>query len=125
MIDDAFGEHPAVELEAFANESGIAVFEMLDHHEDHSDTVPCFRHLQPSIYCCMFRQSPTTVRHNEEVKEAQRQTLLRRPDEPKLEIGDVVPIKEGVVGVVLARFMPSGDESNEVHYIVELRSDEE
>jgi len=65
----------------------------------------------------------TTLRHNDAVKEPQRQTLKRRPDEPKLEIGDVVPIKEGVVGVVLAWFIPSGDESREVHYVVELRSD--
>jgi hypothetical protein len=63
------------------------------------------------------------------VKEAQRQTLIRRPDEPKLEIGDVVTIKPGVAGVVVARFIPSGEKSgevhDEVHYIVELRSDEE
>ena len=61
---------------------------------------------------------PTTVRHNDEVKETPRQqTFIRRSDEPKLEIGDVVPIKQGVVGVVLFRFIPS--------YIVELTSDEE
>ena len=59
------------------------------------------------------------------MKEAPRQTLIRHSDEPKLEIGDVVPIKQGFVGVVLARFIPSGEKSNEVHYIVELRSDEE
>ena len=59
------------------------------------------------------------------MEEALRQTIRRRSDEPKLEIGDVVPIKEGVVGVVLARFIPSGDKRrNEVHYIVELRSDD-
>ena len=46
-------------------------------------------------------------------------------DEPKLEIGDVVQIRQGVFGVVLARFIPSGENSNEVHYIVELRSEEE
>jgi hypothetical protein len=61
------------------------------------------------------------VRHNEEVKEPTRQTLRRRSDEPRLEIGDTVVIKEGVVGVVLARFTPSGERRNEVHYIVELR----
>jgi hypothetical protein len=56
------------------------------------------------------------------VKEAPvRQTLKRHSDEPKLEIGSTVPIKEGVVGVVLARFIPSGEKvRNEVHYIVEL-----
>ena len=40
------------------------------------------------------------------------------PDKPKLEIGDVVEIKDGVVGVVLARFKPSGERRNEVHYII-------
>ena len=51
-------------------------------------------------------------------------TITRRSDEPRLEIGDVVPIKEGVVGVVLARYTPSGDRLNEVRYIVQLQSDE-
>jgi len=59
------------------------------------------------------------------MKETPRQTLIRPFDEPKLDIGDVVPIKEGIVGVVLACFIPSGEESNEVHYVVELRSDKE
>jgi hypothetical protein len=58
------------------------------------------------------------------MKEAPRQTLIRRPDEPKLEVGNTVLIKEGVVGVVLARFIHSGERSNEVHYIVELKSDQ-
>jgi len=53
-----------------------------------------------------------------------RQLLKRRSDEPKLEVGEAVPIKEGVVGVVLARFTPSGERSNEVHYIVELKADQ-
>lgn len=56
------------------------------------------------------------------MKEAPRHaTLIRRSDEPKLEIGDTVSVREGVVGVVLARFNPSGEKRNEVHYIVELR----
>jgi hypothetical protein len=56
------------------------------------------------------------------VKEATRQILIRHSDEPKLEIGDTVLIKEGVVGVVLARFIRSGERrSNEVHYIVESK----
>ena len=50
------------------------------------------------------------------MKEAIRQILRRRLDEPKLEIGDTVLIKEGVVGVVLARFTPSGKRRNELHY---------
>jgi hypothetical protein len=56
------------------------------------------------------------------VKEEPRHiTLKRRLDEPKLEIGETVTVREGVIGVVLARFRPSGAHSNEVHYIVELR----
>jgi len=58
------------------------------------------------------------------MNEAPRRTITRRSDEPKLEIGDTVPVKEGVVGVVLARYTHSGDRRNEVHYIVELRYDD-
>jgi uncharacterized protein involved in tellurium resistance len=56
--------------------------------------------------------------------EPTRQTLRRRSDEPTLEIGDTVPIRDGVVGVVVARFAPSGERRNEVHYVVELKSDD-
>ncbi|HEX3742797.1 MAG TPA: hypothetical protein VHW09_02660 [Bryobacteraceae bacterium] len=56
-------------------------------------------------------------------KEAARQTIRLRPDEPKVEIGDSIPVKEGVIGVVIARYTLSGDERNEVSYVVELRSD--
>lgn len=59
------------------------------------------------------------MRHNGDVKEATRHTLIRRSDEPKLEVGDTVEIKEGVVGVVLARFIFSGGKPDETHYIVE------
>jgi uncharacterized protein YkvS len=59
------------------------------------------------------------------MKDAPRQTLIRRSDEPKLEVGDIVEIKDGVVGVVLARFKPSSERRNEVHYIVELKSRKE
>ena len=52
-------------------------------------------------------------------------TITRRAEEPKLEIGDKIPMEEGVVGVVLARYMRSGDPRNEVHYIVELRREAE
>jgi len=48
----------------------------------------------------------------------ERQTIKRRSDEPKLEIGATIEIKEGVIGVVVARYTPSGGRS-EVHYIVE------
>jgi hypothetical protein len=50
--------------------------------------------------------------------------LKRRSDEPKLEIGDTVLMKEGVVGVVLARFIPTGERRDEVHHIVQLKPDE-
>ena len=63
------------------------------------------------------------LRHNGQMKEATRQTLTRRSDEPTLEIGDAVPIRDGVVGVVVARFAPSGERRNEVHYVVELKAD--
>ena len=62
------------------------------------------------------------VRHNGQAKESTRQTLIRHSDEPKLEIGDSVPIKDGVVGVVVARFAPSGERRKEVHYVVELKA---
>jgi hypothetical protein len=42
------------------------------------------------------------------VKKPERKTISRRSDEPQLEIGAVISIKEGVVGVVLARYTPSG-----------------
>jgi len=60
-----------------------------------------------------------------EVKQALYRTVTRRLDEPKLEIGDTISIEEGLVGVVLARYMPSGDAGNDVHYIVELRREAE
>lgn len=51
--------------------------------------------------------------------------ITRRADEPKLEIGDKIPMEEVVVGVVLARYIRSGDARNDVHYIVELRREAE
>jgi hypothetical protein len=56
------------------------------------------------------------------VKES-RHTVVRCSDEPKLEVGDPIAIKEGVTGIVLARFTPSG-KPNEIHYVVELRPNE-
>ena len=55
------------------------------------------------------------------VAEAAHRTIKRRADEPKLNLGDVVPLKDGTVGVVLARYIPSGEKGDDVHYIVELR----
>ena len=57
----------------------------------------------------------------EEVKQAHR-TVTRRWDEPKLEIGAKIPMEEGLVGVVLARYTRSGDARNDVYYIVEILS---
>jgi hypothetical protein len=48
-------------------------------------------------------------------------TITRRSDEPKLEIGDKIPMEEGVVGLVLARYTRAGDLRQEVYYIVKLR----
>ena len=62
------------------------------------------------------------MRQNGEVKEPTRQILRRRSDEPKLEIGDTALIKDGVVGVVVARFAPSGERRSNVHYVVELKA---
>ena len=41
------------------------------------------------------------------MKEAPRQTLIRRSDEPKLELGDTVAIKEGVVGLLEPELVPT------------------
>jgi hypothetical protein len=56
------------------------------------------------------------------VKES-RHTVVRRSDEPKIEVGDSISVREGVTGIVLARFAPSG-KPTEVHYLVELRPNE-
>jgi hypothetical protein len=63
------------------------------------------------------------VRHNGYVKEAPRQTITHRSDEPQLNLGDRVATKDGVVGVVLARYKSSGG-TDQIHYIVELRPEE-
>jgi hypothetical protein len=52
-------------------------------------------------------------------EEPPHHTIKRRSDEPKLQIGERVLVKEGVIGVVLARYTPSGT-PNEVRYIVEV-----
>ena len=49
-------------------------------------------------------------------------TIKRRSDEPKLEIGDTVVVKDGVTGTVLARYTPSAHR-DEVRYIIQLRAD--
>jgi hypothetical protein len=65
------------------------------------------------------------MRHNgTDVKEAQRQILRLRWDESKLEVADIVSLKDGETGIVLARYMPPG-RANEVCYIVEVISNDE
>jgi hypothetical protein len=56
------------------------------------------------------------------VKEAPHHTIKRRADEPKLQVGQRVSLKEGGIGVVLARYTPSGSR-DEVRYIVEVISE--
>jgi len=65
------------------------------------------------------------MRHDgTDVKEAQRQILRRRLDEPKLEVGDIVSLKDGESRIVLAWYIPSG-RANELCYIVEVISNDE
>ncbi len=59
----------------------------------------------------------------EMVKEAPHHTIKRRADEPRLRIGERVAVKEGVIGVVLARYTPAGA-PNEVRYLMEIIPDE-
>jgi hypothetical protein len=50
-------------------------------------------------------------------------TLKRRLDEPKLELGATVDLKDGAVGIVIARYMPSGH-PQEIRYILRVESKE-
>lgn len=56
--------------------------------------------------------------------ETPRQTITRRSDEPKLEIGDTLKMKDGVIGVVIARYSHADVEPEAIHYIMELRPDD-
>lgn len=58
------------------------------------------------------------------VKEPSRQTIRRRLDDPKLEVGETISLKDDANGVVIARYIPSG-RSDEVCYIVEVISDDQ
>ena len=60
------------------------------------------------------------MRHNRHQDEPELRTIKRRLDEPKLELGATIEIKEGVISVVLARYTPSGGR-DEIHYIVETK----
>jgi hypothetical protein len=50
-------------------------------------------------------------------------TLKRRLDEPKLDLGDMVDLKEGERGIVVARYTPSSH-PNEIRYVVRAESQE-
>ena len=49
--------------------------------------------------------------------DVQLETVKRRCDDPKLKIGDVIVVADGVTGVVVARYTPSA-RKEEVRYIV-------
>ena len=53
------------------------------------------------------------------MEEQPLETIKRRSDEPKLEIGDEVLLKDGDVGIVLARYVPSSH-PDQVRYIVQV-----
>lgn len=57
----------------------------------------------------------------EMMKEAPRQTIKHSTDQPTLDVGDTISIREGMNGVVLARYTPSHGQ-NEVCYVVALLS---
>jgi hypothetical protein len=58
------------------------------------------------------------------MSQAPHRSITRRGDEPMLEIGDKIRMEEGIVGVVLARYIPSGRQ-DQVCYVVELLPDDE
>lgn len=70
-------------------------------------------------YSC---ERAASIRHPRQENEAPHRTIRRHSDEPRLELGAKVALKDGVIGVVLARFIPSR-RPNEVHYVVEVRSE--
>jgi hypothetical protein len=59
------------------------------------------------------------MRYNQHPNEPEGKTIKRHYDEPRLEIGATIQIKEGMIGVVVARYTPS-DGRNEVHYVIKL-----
>ena len=56
------------------------------------------------------------------MKEVVHQTIKRQSSEPKLEIGERVSLKDDLIGVVRARYVPASS-PNEVCYVVEVISD--
>jgi hypothetical protein len=58
------------------------------------------------------------------VKDARLETIERRFDEPRLELGDTISLNDGLIGVVLARYTPAAHKE-EVRYIVQVQADGE
>jgi hypothetical protein len=56
------------------------------------------------------------------VEDAPLRTIKRRIDEPKLAVGDTVVLKDGTVGVVVARYIPSGH-PDEVRYVLRVEGE--
>ena len=46
-------------------------------------------------------------------------TLKRRLDEPRLALGDIVDLKDGAKGIVVARYTPPGH-PDEIRYVVRV-----
>jgi hypothetical protein len=70
------------------------------------------------VRCAFSLRTSLTVRR---AHACHARSLRYRPtDEPQLDLGDRVAIKDGVVGVVLARYKPSGS-TDQIHYVLELR----
>src|ERR1019366_2384268 len=65
MVDHALGLHSTAAPESVANGFGIAVLEVLDHHEEHRrDCTPVFRgwHKTPvTLYSCRFQMTPAAT----------------------------------------------------------------
>ena len=78
------------------------------------------------IFVCMNQREPS---HPRPCCDPSGQGELQRLFKTKLAergiklgaVGDKILFEEGVVGVVLARYLRSGDLRHDVHYIVELR----
>ena len=50
-------------------------------------------------------------------------TVKRRLDEPKLNLGDIVDLKDGAKGIVIARYTPSAHR-DEIRYVVRVEPQE-
>ena len=55
------------------------------------------------------------------VDDRELHTIKRRSDEPKVEIGDTILMRDGVNGTVLARYTPTAHK-DEIRYIVQAHA---